>query len=290
MYAITGFGITIGYHRLSRTARSRPRRPVRVRARDRSARWPSRAASSRGSPTTASTTRFADEEGDPHSPHVDHERGFAARCRASGTRTSAGCFGDRRTGAPSARRYAPDLIDDQPIRWVNRTFLFWVAADARCSRSSLGFAARAASRSSAACSALAVGRPRADLPAAPHDVVDQLRLPLLRRAALRRSSDESRNVFWLALPSLGEAWHHNHHAFPTSAFHGLRPLERLADPSGLADRGDGEARARLERRARQPRAPGQQGAGAEARSRPAAPQTDAYARLGMRSTATDVRR
>ena len=46
--------------------------------------------------------------------------------------------------------------------------------------------------------------------------------------------DESRNVFWLALPSLGESWHHNHHAFPTSAFHGLRPLERLADPSGLA--------------------------------------------------------
>jgi stearoyl-CoA desaturase (delta-9 desaturase) len=45
--------------------------------------------------------------------------------------------------------------------------------------------------------------------------------------------DESRNVFWLALPSLGEAWHHNHHAFPTSAFHGLRPLERLADPSGI---------------------------------------------------------
>ena len=29
--------------------------------------------------------------------------------------------------------------------------------------------------------------------------------------------DESRNVFWLALPSLGESWHHNHHAFPRSA-------------------------------------------------------------------------
>jgi stearoyl-CoA desaturase (Delta-9 desaturase) len=34
--------------------------------------------------------------------------------------------------------------------------------------------------------------------------------------------DESTNVFWLALPSLGEAWHHNHHAFPRSARHGLR--------------------------------------------------------------------
>ena len=34
--------------------------------------------------------------------------------------------------------------------------------------------------------------------------------------------DQSRNVFWLAPFSMGEAWHHNHHAFPTSAFHGLR--------------------------------------------------------------------
>jgi stearoyl-CoA desaturase (delta-9 desaturase) len=41
--------------------------------------------------------------------------------------------------------------------------------------------------------------------------------------------DESRNVFWLALPSLGEAWHHNHHAFPRSATHGLKKWE--LDPS-----------------------------------------------------------
>ena len=34
--------------------------------------------------------------------------------------------------------------------------------------------------------------------------------------------DHSTNVAWLALPSLGEAWHHNHHAFPRSAEHGLR--------------------------------------------------------------------
>ena len=45
--------------------------------------------------------------------------------------------------------------------------------------------------------------------------------------------DQSRNVFWLAPFSMGEAWHHNHHAFPTSAFHGLRFWERMADPTGL---------------------------------------------------------
>ena len=44
------------------------------------------------------------------------------------------------------------------------------------------------------------------------------------------TGDHSTNVFWLALPSLGEAWHHNHHAFPRSALHGLRWYE--LDPSG----------------------------------------------------------
>jgi len=43
------------------------------------------------------------------------------------------------------------------------------------------------------------------------------------------TDDESTNVFWLALPSLGESWHHNHHAFPRSATHGLR--RRELDPS-----------------------------------------------------------
>ena len=37
--------------------------------------------------------------------------------------------------------------------------------------------------------------------------------------------DHSTNVAWLALPSFGEAWHHNHHAFPRSASHGLRRRE-----------------------------------------------------------------
>jgi stearoyl-CoA desaturase (delta-9 desaturase) len=49
------------------------------------------------------------------------------------------------------------------------------------------------------------------------------------------TDDESRNVFWLALPSFGESWHHNHHAFPRSAAHGLRRWE--LDPSALVIRG-----------------------------------------------------
>jgi stearoyl-CoA desaturase (delta-9 desaturase) len=36
------------------------------------------------------------------------------------------------------------------------------------------------------------------------------------------TDDHSTNVLWLAIPSLGESWHHNHHAFPRAAAQGMR--------------------------------------------------------------------
>ena len=47
-----------------------------------------------------------------------------------------------------------------------------------------------------------------------------------------KSSDESRNVWVLSLLSFGESWHNNHHAFPSSAFHGMRRFEAALDPGG----------------------------------------------------------
>ena len=35
------------------------------------------------------------------------------------------------------------------------------------------------------------------------------------------TGDHSSNLAWLALPTLGEGWHNNHHAFPRAAFHGM---------------------------------------------------------------------
>ncbi len=34
---------------------------------------------------------------------------------------------------------------------------------------------------------------------------------------------QAHNVPWAAIPSMGESWHNNHHAFPSSARHGLYP-------------------------------------------------------------------
>ena len=42
-------------------------------------------------------------------------------------------------------------------------------------------------------------------------------------------------MFWLAPLSFGESWHNNHHAFPTSARHGLGRWQ--FDPSALVIRG-----------------------------------------------------
>jgi stearoyl-CoA desaturase (delta-9 desaturase) len=36
------------------------------------------------------------------------------------------------------------------------------------------------------------------------------------------TGDRSRNEWLLGVLALGEGWHNNHHAFPRSAFHGLR--------------------------------------------------------------------
>jgi stearoyl-CoA desaturase (delta-9 desaturase) len=33
--------------------------------------------------------------------------------------------------------------------------------------------------------------------------------------------DHSTNNIWTSLPTFGESWHNNHHAFPYSAYHGL---------------------------------------------------------------------
>ena len=75
------------------------------------------------------------------------------------------------------------------------------------------------------------------------------------------TDDLSTNVFWLALPSMGESWHHNHHAFPRSAQHGLRWWE--IDISALVITRDGEGRPRVERRPHLARAPGGQGGRAQ---------------------------
>jgi stearoyl-CoA desaturase (delta-9 desaturase) len=132
-------------------------------------------------------------------------------------------------GTADRERFAPDLVKDRTLQMIDKLFPLWVA---------LSFAIPFA------LGWIVGGGIGAALTAALWGGF--VRILLLHHVTWSINSichffgrkrfdieDESRNVFWLAPLSMGEAWHHNHHAFPTSAFHGLRWWERLADPTGL---------------------------------------------------------
>ena len=90
--------------------------------------------------------------------------------------------------------------------------------------------------------------------------------------------DHSTNVFWLALPSFGESWHHNHHAFPRSAVHGLKWWE--VDPSAGGHPRHEAAEAGLERGRDLARAPGAEDRARARARRGLAPQGQLHPRPG----------
>ena len=189
-----------------------------------------------------------DVEGDPHSPHVGHGDGVGGVLRGLWHAHTGWLLSEH--GRADWKKYAPDLYEDPGMRFINRRFVSLVL---------LGLALPAlvgylltGTLLGAATGLLWGGLVRVFFV---HHVTWSVN-SICHFLGTRRFEveDHSTNVFWLALPSLGESWHHNHHAFPRSAVHGLRRWE--LDPSALADPRDGAARARLERDPDRARAPG----------------------------------
>jgi stearoyl-CoA desaturase (delta-9 desaturase) len=172
---------------------------------------------------------FSDREGDPHSPHVGHGVGLRGALCGLAHAHVGWLFIHTQRGAK--RRYAPDLLADPIVCFLDRTFVVWAT---------LGFAAAfglgvAIGHSlEAGVTGLLWGGAVRTLVV--HHVTYSIN-SLCHFFGRRRfaTDDESRNLLWLAVPSFGEAWHNNHHAFPTSAAHGLRRFE--VDPSALVIRG-----------------------------------------------------
>ena len=211
-YAITGLGITVGFHRL-----------LTHRAFD-TYRWLRLTFAVAGSLAVEGSVidwvadhrkhhTFPDQEGDPHSPHVGHGAGVKGMARGLWHSHVGWLFSTH--GQARSRRYARDLCEDPAMRAINRRFPL--------------IALSGGSLVAGLSALLWGGLVRIFLV---HHVTWSVN-SVCHFFGGRRfdTEDKSTNVFWLSLPTLGESWHHNHHAFPRSAWHGLRWWE--IDLSGL---------------------------------------------------------
>jgi stearoyl-CoA desaturase (Delta-9 desaturase) len=223
-YVLTGIGVTVGFHRLLTHRSFKTRTAVRATL----AALGSAAIEGPVISWVADHRKhhaFSDREGDPHSPHVDHGHGWRGAL--------AGLFHAHvgwlfiHTHRGSKQRYAPDLIADPAIRFVDRTFVLWVAVGLAVP---FGLGVAIGGTVTDGLWGLLWGGAVRMLVL--HHVTYSINSLCHFFGRQRfKTGDESRNLLWLALPSLGEAWHNNHHAFPTSAAHGLRRWE--LDPSAL---------------------------------------------------------
>ena len=215
VYPLTGLGITVGFHRHLTHRSFKAKRPVRA------------ALAILGSAAVEGPViswvadhrkhhAFSDEPGDPHSPHVDHGGGLRGTLRGLAHAHLGWLFVHDQRALKT--RYAPDLLDDPMIRFVDRTFVVWVLAGLAVPFG-LGWAI-GGSFHAALTGLLWGGLVRMFLLHHVTYSINSLCHYFGRRDY--ETGDESRNLAWLAPLSFGESWHNNHHAFPTSARHGLR--------------------------------------------------------------------
>jgi len=225
LYLLTGFGVTLGFHRMFTHRALESSRAFRAIA----AVLGSMAVEGPVITWVADHRKhhaFTDQEGDPHSPHLSGP-GLLGALRGLWHAHVGWLF--ESVGSAERERFAADLIKDRVVRAVDKLFVLWVL---------LGFAipfalgwAVGGGLGTALTALLWGGFVRVFLV---HHVTWSINSVCHFFGRKRFDiDDESRNVFWLAPLSMGESWHHNHHAFPTSAFHGLRFWERIADPTGM---------------------------------------------------------
>jgi stearoyl-CoA desaturase (Delta-9 desaturase) len=222
MYLITATGITVGYHRMLTHRSFRTHKPTEYLF----AVLGSMAVQGSVIAWVADHRKHhahTDVEGDPHSPHVGHGDGVGGVLQGLWHAHTGWLLSEH--GRADWKKYAPDLYEDPGMRLINRFFIpllvLGLAIPALAGFLLTGTALGAAT------GLLWGGLVRVFFV---HHVTWSVN-SICHFLGTRRFEvdDHSTNVFWLALPSLGESWHHNHHTFPRSAVHGLRRWE--LDPS-----------------------------------------------------------
>lgn len=213
MYVATGLGVTIGYHRLFTHRSFKTSRTMTailgvlgsMAIEGPIVRW---VAAHR------CHHQHSDHDLDPHSPHT-HGGGLFNILRGIWHAHMGWMFD---SSPPDASRYAPDLLKDRLVVVLSRLFPLWVV---------LSFAIPAAigglvtlSWSGALLGLLWGGLVRTLVV---HHVTWSVNSVChLWGSRPFHSHDHSRNNAIVGVLAFGEGWHNNHHAFPTSARHGLR--------------------------------------------------------------------
>ena len=221
MYLLSAVGVTVGFHRLL-THRSFATHP-----------WLERTFAVMGSLSVQGSVldwvadhrkhhAHTDVEGDPHSPHVGHGSGLRGLWHAH-----TGWLLETQ-GQADWRKYAAELYEDPAMRRIGKRFP-WLVLVSLAIPTLAGFVLHGFTLGGALRGYVWGGLVRVFLV---HHVTWSVN-SICHFFGSRRFEieDRSTNVAWLAVLSLGESWHHNHHAFPRSAYHGLRRSE--VDPSGL---------------------------------------------------------
>jgi len=158
--------------------------------------------------------QHSDTEGDPHSPHT-HGEGLWAVLKGLWIAHAGWMF---QRSAKGLERYVPDLMRDPLVRRISKLFPLWVLA-------SMLIPTLLGGLLTWSWMGLFLGFVWGGL----------VRVLLIHHVTWSvnsichvwgsrpfRCRDESRNNPIVGVLALGEGWHNNHHAFPTSARHGLR--------------------------------------------------------------------
>jgi stearoyl-CoA desaturase (delta-9 desaturase) len=209
MYIPTALGITAGYHRMLAHRAFETYRPVKylltvlgtMAVQGPVLEWVS---------DHRKHHAYADREGDPHSPYV----GYRGALRGFWHSHVGWVF--RTQGEADPDFYSRDLLDDRGIVLIDKaTGLFVLLSFA------IPFAIGYSTGSLRAGLMGLFWGGFARIALTHHFSFSVNSICHMFGSRPFKISDNSGNVFWLAVPTLGESWHHNHHAFPASAFHGL---------------------------------------------------------------------
>jgi stearoyl-CoA desaturase (Delta-9 desaturase) len=212
MYAVTGHGITVGFHRYFTHGSFKARRPLRI-ALGVAGSLAIEGPAIRWVADHRKHHKYSDTEGDPHSPWRYGES-VPALVKGLFYAHMGWLFDPEQT---SQTKYAPDLLADRDVARISRAFPLLVAASLLIPPLVGGLWSMSWQGALTAFfwgSLVRIGLL--------HHVTWSIN-SICHAAGNRpfKSRDRSGNVWWLAVLSMGESWHNLHHADPTCARHGV---------------------------------------------------------------------